>query len=518
MKRFLISLGIFILLIIIALLVANTVLKSKLEKALTSDLPPELEIEYSDINVSTWQGNVAIADLKLKSYSKNNKTPHTTLQIEKLEVIDLHYWDYLFNNTIHLDKIKIDGNSIEHRSYEQKPDSITQKKRKSLNKKIVVDAFEVTPTQIKVLKKSAPDSLWLSVKNFMVNLKNIQADSTTIHTKVPFTYEKVTLKTDSVFLSLNPYDNFTIEELDLKNNQLNLLQAAIKTQYTRSQLTQRISRERDHIDLTIPHINLNKFDWNITQDTISINAPSFLLTNPKLNIYRNKLVADDNRMKPMYSEMLRNLPFRLRIDSTSIKNAYIKYSEKVKTEEPPGNIEFLNMNAHIKNLANTYKSKDESTLISVDAQFMNSSPMHVDWSFDVTNLNDQFRFKGEVANLPASNMNSFTEPNLRVKLTGELKKAYFDISGNKNDSRINMRMDYDDFKLNVLNEKSKKKWLTSAIANIFVSKDSDKEGEGDFRKGSNTAQRDKSKSVFNFLWLSIKSGLIDTMTGDREYD
>ena len=68
---------------------------------------------------------------------------------------------------------------------------------------------------------------------------------------------------------------------------------------------------------------------------------------------------------------------------------------------------------------------------------------------------------------------------------------------------------------NIKKQKTKKKnKFLSTIANIFVSKDS-KDVSNDFRKGSKSdVERDKTKSVFNYLWITIKEGLRDAMTGD----
>ena len=149
--------------------------------------------------------------------------------------------------------------------------------------------------------------------------------------------------------------------------------------------------------------------------------------------------------------MLRTLPFNLTMDSVKINNAAIVYTEKVKEENQGGKINFKNLNAKISNVSNTYKSP-KKTNIHVNAIFMERTPFTTHWSFDVNNTNDTFLFKADVGNLPAQDINSFTIPNLKVKLEGEANKTYFTIDGNNTTSQVDLKINYDQFKISVLNK------------------------------------------------------------------
>ena len=305
--------------------------------------------------------------------------------------------------------------------------------------------------------------------------------------------------------------------IKLQDSALTLKKVLIKTQYTRSKLSQIMPKERDHVNLNIPTISFNDIGASSKLQKIEIRASHMNIEQPELQIFRDKLVADDPTYKPLYSESLRKLPIDLMIANAQINGASIDYKEQVKPDSEAGELTFSDLQATIKNLGNTYAQGEKTTSIHVNATFMKESLITADWSFDVQNKNDQFRFMAEVGELPVTALNSFTEPNLNVKLTGALHKAYFDISGENLSSHINMKMNYDDFKIAVLNdENNKKKWLISTLANLFVSKDSDESKNEYFRSGEGTAERDTTKSIFNYFWLNIKKGLVSVLTGDGE--
>ena len=58
--------------------------------------------------------------------------------------------------------------------------------------------------------------------------------------------------------------------------------------------------------------------------------------------------------------------------------------------------------------------------------------------------------------------------------------------------------------------------LRSIFLNLFIAKDS-KENKNNFRWSDvKDVERDPTKSVFNFIWLNAKSGLLKSMVGSGE--
>src|SRR5690606_10128894 len=190
------------------------------------------------------------------------------------------------------------------------------------------------------------------------------------------------------------------------------------------------------------------------------------------------------------------------------------YEERVKAENMGGLINFEKLDIDIANLSNTYKNPIKTEL-NIKGLFMDKTPLTAYWAFDVNNPNDHFEFKAEVGKMLADKMNDFTEPNLNVMLHGEVVKTFFTIDANNTTSTTNLKIDYTDFKVEILRKNSdQKNKLLSAVVNIFVSKDSEKK-DSYYRESTAEATRDKTKSVFNFLWISLESALKKAMIGGK---
>src|SRR5690606_5891249 len=165
----------------------------------------------------------------------------------------------------------------------------------------------------------------------------------------------------------------------------------------------------------------------------------------------------------------------------------------------------------------TYRNVNEETSVNIDAIFMENTPISVDWSFDDENGNDEVVFKADVGDLAENQMNQFMDPDLNLRLNGEINKTYFTISGNDHASLIDLKLQYNNFDVVVLKQNgTEKNKLLSGLINIFVSKDS-RDKQNEFRYGqAKDIERDRTKSVFNYLWLNIKAGLLSAVTGNGE--
>lgn len=499
-------------LFIIASVTINIFLKNKLETFIQERLPENMVRAYDDISVQTFSGTLVLSNASLIIKNKEDGIEHTFINVEKLKISEISYWDYLYNNEIHIETISLENPTMAYYKDRMVPSRDTISKGIfRIYKPIIVDRVEINNTKFAIYEKDK-DSTKLYAKNLSVIVNGILVDNNTIIRKIPIEYTDFEATSDSLFVKVSRYENLIIGNFSTENHNALFEDLSLKTKYSKRELSGIITKERDHYDLSLHSLSINAFDFGFHQGLFFANSKHVILNAPSLEIYRDKLVADDPKIKPLYSKMLRDLPFELTVDSLNITDAKIKYEERVKPENMGGSITFENLDAAISNVSNTYKSPTK-TNIKVTADFMEKTPFSADWSFDVQNKNDHFSFNAEVGSLAAEKMNSFTEPNLKVRLEGRTNKTYFTIDGNNETATTNMKISYTDFKVAILQKDGgKKNKLLSAIANIFISKDSEKKNDF-YREGTAESTRNKTQSVFNFLWISVKNSLVKSMTG-----
>jgi hypothetical protein len=498
---------------IVLFIIADFVVKSKIENILQNELPANLQLTYSELKISTINGRITIVKPQIIQKGELTNKKNFTANLETLLIDDVSYWDVIFNDKIYIQNIKLNTPTIVY----YKNDTINKntykrKQAKSINQSFHIEEFSIINGDVTIFN-AANDSLLLKSTDVMLSLDDVMTDAKVMEKKLPFTYSNYELKMQKVFLKSGDYENLMVEDLLSNKQKLVLKSVKLLTKYSKAELSRRISKERDHFDIFIDSMVLEQQQFGYKSDTVFyFKTPKVTLFQPKLNVYRDKLVVDDPSIKLLYSRMLRDLPIELTINDMILENGTINYSEKVNADQPAGEILFTELNAQLKNVSNTYASTDK-TQIRIQANFMETTPLKVEWDFDVNDISDTFIFKADLGKMPAERMNLFTQPNLKVQLEGEVLQTYFTLQGNPNQSRIDFKLKYDNFEVKVLDKKGQKinKFLSS-IANLFIKKDSET-SEDDFREAYAEVERDKTKSVFNFLWLNVKAGLLEAMTG-----
>lgn len=490
----------------------NSLLKIKLEKFIQERLPDNMVRAYDDITVETFSGSLSVTNASIIIKNSEDGVKHTFINVEKLKIADISYWDYLFNDEIHVSEILLENPIIAYYQDRQQTSKDTVRKAvATIYKSILVDRVSINNAKLAIYEKGK-DSTKVFTKGLTIEVDNIKVDNKTVTRKIPFEYSDFDAKSDTVFVKIGHYENLTVEGFSIDNRNAIFKNLKLKTKYSKKELSRIITKGRDYYNLSLQSLSIQDFDFGFNDNSFFAKSKMVTLASPNLEVYRDKLVADDTKIKPLYSKMLRDLPFALTVDSLKISDGFIQYEERQKIENMGGSINFKNLNAAVSNVSNTYKSPN-TTNIMATASFMNDTPLTANWTFDVQNQNDEFLFKADMGLLVADKLDSFTEPNLKVNLDGEVEKTYFTISGGNIKSVIDMKLSYTDFTISILNKDGKKKnKVVSAIANLFLKKNSEKDGEN-FREGRGRVTRDNTKSFFNYLWINIKEGLIRSITG-----
>ncbi len=461
------------------------------------------QLQIKNIAIQTRTDTLQIPDIANKRDIKN-------IQIPSLTISDLHF--KVVEDTFQLfgEDFEIENPSLNIQKASKEVAQKTGKPKKDTKEtKEFPLPFSLTSLTIKnsaITLLNPDESVHLKVDDFNFSLKDLVLNTATFQQKIPFRFSDVEIKSNAIQYELNAYDLLSLNTFSIQDKELQIENLAIQTVYSKTELSRVISKERDHMDVNIPIFLLKDFYFNTLDTSFEVSGSNLRLDNPALKVYRDKLVTDDTSIKPLYSKVIREIPFPLTIDSLYITNGSIDYEEKVKADQPAGKIFFTNLNAYIGNFSNTYAKGEKKTTIDIRTTFMGESTLSINWNFDINEPDDKFQIQGQLERMNAAKINPFTKSNLRVDMSGQIIKTFFNIHGNRNTSQMDFKINYKDLKVEVLDKNDRKNWLFSAVANIFVKKSSSS-SEGTFKEANTTVERNKDKSFFNYLWINIMEGL-----------
>lgn len=359
------------------------------------------------------------------------------------------------------------------------------------------------------LKVDRPDHP-LVFNNLFANVQNLEMNAETVKHGIPFKLGSYNFTTKN-FSYRTKFYNLNAGLIKFQKGNFTVNNFSMKPTVSRAQFIRMIPVERDLYDITAGQITGNG-SWDLVSDRKFMNVSNLLLNGVRANIFRSKVPKDDPKIKPMYSELLRSIKFPVNIANLDIKNSVLEYEEDTKQSEGPGKLVFGNFNMNVKNL-NSAKSPGKSTAVPIviHTSFMNASPMNVKWNLDTGSMSDAFTISGNISDLPASRINPFIEPYLKIRATGAIENLIFSFKGNKTGLNGVVNMKHKDLKVSVLKKDSKEKnKVLSAIVNMVVRTNSKKYPE---TVTVDNVKRDPTKSFFNLFWQGIQEGLKKTLIG-----
>lgn len=329
---------------------------------------------------------------------------------------------------------------------------------------------------------------------------------------MPIIFDEYLLTVGEISGPAGDYEEFYIGSYQMDNYMIEVLDLEFNTKYSREELSKIVRYERDHITLKVPELKIEKHDLNVIEEVLHLEFDTIAVKEPFFDIYRDKSLLDNNKRRPLYAELIRNLPLKLHISDISISDGYLSYEENAPNNTSPGILTFEKLGVEIVNFSNLNTSGEELD-IKIRSKFMGNGGLELDWKFNVFDPKENFIISGGLSNLETATLNEFLVPNARMRAEGTIDQMYFTMSGGDYTARGDIKMNYEDFKLRLLNkERDHVKKIISFLGNLFIN-DGSRADEDGYRYGAITVNRDQNKSFFNYLWVGLEDGLIDVLTG-----
>ena len=417
--------------------------------------------------------------------------------------LQLNNWEFK-NNKLNLD---IENLEAENLNGTIKTASIPKQKKSDFSGiqfPVKVNNIIVKNSNITLNKGNQP----LTFNDLNANFKTVEINSKN-NQKLDFRIGNYSASTKNFVYKTKFYDlNAGLIKLNKTGIQINQFNMIPKV--SRAQFIKMIPVEKDLYTLKAQQISmLGK--WDLFSENKFIEASKVTIQSMNATIFRSKIPNDDPKIKPMYSELLRSIKFPMYIENLDLKNSVLEYEEDTKISDGPGKLVFSNFNLNAKNLnSGKMKGKPTAIPITINCLFYGVSPMIVKWNFDTANLADAFTISGNISSLPATRINSFVEPYLKIRTTGSIENLKFNFHGNKNGLDGSFNMKHKDLKVSILKSGGEKNKILSAVANVFV-----KSNSGIYPESVvvDDVSRDATKSFFNLFWRGIEEGLKKTLIG-----
>ncbi len=354
-----------------------------------------------------------------------------------------------------------------------------------------------------------------SLDSLYLTFSEVQVDTNTLRQNIPVNFENLKINSSDIVLNTSEYYKIATDDIGFNMQDSSLVVDGFRLipRYTREAFNQRMKYNTDWFNIVVPRITLRNIHLSHWIGGNIIHLGSIEIEQPDLDIYRDKNLPDAPfKHKPLLASSLRKIPANILVDSLLIRNGVLKYGELSEKASDPGEIYFEPFSITAYNLTNADSiiAEQSSLLLTFEGSIMGKTSLQAHIKADLTSEKDYFEIDGKLGRMPASALNPMIENLLFVSIqSGDIKGTNFYFYADDHESSGEVFLEYEDLKVDVLNteDHEKKKAAQSFIANNLI-RNSNLNSDRKYLVGQINFERDKNKGIVNYVWNSVKTGVI----------
>ena len=508
-----------LMLLVVAFFAGRYLLYTKIKDTIASELrnlkEQEIDVTYDDMEVYPWDGKIEFNQLNIKiRKDKNGRYGlNATLPYALIKGIDLI--PFIRSKTLAVHTILVQESLILYAAGSTLFENEKMPKLKIELKHILVGNVDFPKVDFYLRDTLEADTLAHIITN--IHMDNLALDKQL--DSLIWRDGDVRVTDFAMRLAKESY-GFSVKKISLGigKRTMKLDTIVVKPVLDREEFNQKFGIQTTYLDAFIPEVELSKINWfTYPEPTIEIGK---MTTSFNMKMYRDKRLPNPlHDTRPLPTHLLHRLKFKLRVDSIDVNDSFLSYEEFPENNDSTGIIYFDKLTARINGVHNNAKHKKDITMKTF-ARFMGEGELNASFTFpyDSSNL---YRVKGSLEKFPLSSVNRMLGSAAKAKIeNGFMNRFDFEFAYNDRKSTGSVKMQYEGLKLVTLRENKDKEQAVSPIKTwilntFFIKKDPTKELSDDTRKGEIEFYRDTQKSVFNYWWKSILSGIKSAYNLDK---
>jgi hypothetical protein len=269
---------------------------------------------------------------------------------------------------------------------------------------------------------------------------------------------------------------------------------------------------------TVDSLMLTGFDLGAKLVDGAIRAKALHVAGVAVDIHRDKTLPlpEERKLKPLIADRVTAWRVPISVDSVHVRRGQVRYHERLQLGADYGSLAFTDIGGHVTGLSN--EPVDEPADLHLvgnarvgraQAQLDLRMPMQRDHTTVTTHV--------LLLNFPAREMNRMTDDLLHVNATaGILHRVEMRMKGDEDRATGTLEMRYEDLHLEIA-PTIKHAWVLNKVANAVV-RTTNMPGDKNYRTGKFTVERRKTSGIFNYIWISLRTGMMEVVLPPRLLD
>ncbi len=474
------------------------------------------QVEIKSLDINLLGNNVLFTAPKLSIDSTQNDA-HVNIQTQakEIRIEGFSLWDLLASSELGVDKLTIDSVSIH---LELPEDTTYQNSRKQIHlfiteifTSIRVKKLILENVNIQVTKRAGQDTL-LTVNGIYLTSNEVVVDTATVNNIFPLESEHSSVRIDSFKATFDKAYAFSGKDFLMADTTVTMTKLRLKSVYSKSAFTLHHTYEKARLDLEVAQLTLRGLLWDFDHDRFNFYASWTAIDTAKFLVYKDKRPPEQpNKVKHLLSQVIQEIPFTITVDSIEVRKSYIEYEQFPVTFPNTGKVFFDNLYVSAFNLTNDTGrlQKEPQMSIHVQTDFMSRGELKTNIYLDLSSPKQEFKVDGTLGELPMTYVNEAMTPLVGVTADGLVHGLGFEFSGDNNDASGSAQFEYSNLKIAMHDEHKNKELVKSLFRNFLLRNNNRKEDGLTYKEGEIYFIRYQNKDFFNYLWNSLRVGLMD---------
>lgn len=515
-KKWFLRLAITSALLALAFFIVGAMLSSQcsaiIKRKIKTTLDPTIKVDFASCKISLISRSIIFNDVSASFQFDSLSGNRHLFASHKLELKGLDLFQFFAKRKIHVDKTIItDAHLAVDKFLLAKADSlngVTEKRRSFTG--ISIDQLDLENCRLSLLNNSSIE--FSSIVN--VTAGNVNVLENTDHKHAPIRATLGDSSADEIFFSSDdsPY-SIRIKRLafDESGNTVVVDSIRLEPKYGKVEFSRMFRKETDRFELSIPALTIKNIDPGQLHNS-AVMATGIHLYSPRLKVYRDKRLPfiKENEVDLPIAQ-LKQLPFKIRFDTIQLHEGTITYEEFPTDGDSSGSATFHALKASAYNITNYDSVLSDHIDLDVETRFMDSGLLKVSFDFPFNN-GECNSAKGSLSDFDLVTLNGLMKPLAKMSIeSGHMKSMTFDFSYDEYYSTGEVELNYTDLKILSLTEKQSKtavdKFKTFLLNTFLIPRKKDETTAAEKRKGNIGVARDPKRSILNYWWKSVFSGV-----------
>jgi hypothetical protein len=499
-------------LIIVLIVVGWNVVKPRLadliQEEIKEALSPAFSVEIASCEVDLFARSISITELKGVANTADTISSEQFFSIDALLVKGISPFSLISERNIRVQEVSLENITVRMDHALLNDSSLWKQnveKDRSMQKTVIIDQFDVEGLDIIISADTVEEfsgKIDFVLSGVSVPLEKVSDTNFKIE---GFNVENFRLAEKDEFYTTS------VRNIEFNHDNVTIDSILLTPRFSKFEFGRRAGKEVDRIESFIPSLTLNAVHLNTRDDTV-FRASGVHIYSPVLNVFRDKrlpFIKDHEVLLPV--DLIKTFTMDIQIDTVRLYDGDIRYEEFPEEGDSSGYLRFAEIHASIYHLYNRNADPNyEHIDMDVEAKFMGDGLLKA--SFDLPFNNDKkYEVKGQLTNFNLSTLNPIIEPLGSMKVeNGFLDEMDFSFVHDAQNSSGTIELKYNDLKLVSLTEKESKTAIDkfkTFVLNLLIPKEKTEDTTKSRRTGDIAFQRDPKRSIFNYWWKSLFTGV-----------